>query len=279
PGAFAPDLPQGDLPPMSLAAGRLVRPAELGLIASLGFAEISVRRRLRVAFFSTGDELCSIGSPLREGEVYDSNRYTLFGMLARMGCDVLDLGVVGDDPAALEAAFRRAAESADVVLTSGGVSVGDADFVKQLMQQLGEVLFWKIAMKPGRPMAFGRIREGSRAAWLFGLPGNPVAVMTTFYQFVRDALYTLMGADPVPRVPLLPAVCTAPIRKAPGRTEFQRGILAAEDGRWTVRPTGAQGSGILRSMSDANCFIVLGPEQSGVAAGETVSVQLFDGLV
>lgn len=263
----------------ALAAGRLVRPAELGLIASLGFAEISVKRRLRVAFFSTGDELCSIGSPLREGEVYDSNRYTLFGMLTRMGCDVLDLGVVGDDPAALEAAFRRAAESADVVLTSGGVSVGDADFVKQLMQQLGEVLFWKIAMKPGRPMAFGRIREGSRAAWLFGLPGNPVAVMTTFYQFVRDALYTLMGADPVPRVPLLPAVCTAPIRKAPGRTEFQRGILAAEDGRWVVRPTGAQGSGILRSMSDANCFIVLGPEQSGVAAGETVSVQLFDGLV
>lgn len=263
----------------ALAAGRLVHPAELGLIASLGFAEVSVKRRLRVAFFSTGDELCSIGSPLGEGEVYDSNRYTLFGMLTRMGCDVLDLGVVGDDPAALEAAFRSAAESADVVLTSGGVSVGEADFVKQLMQQLGEVLFWKIAMKPGRPMAFGRIREGSRAAWLFGLPGNPVAVMTTFYQFVRDALYTLMGADPVPRVPLLPAVCTAPIRKAPGRTEFQRGILAAEDGHWVVRPTGAQGSGILRSMSDANCFIVLGPEQSGVAAGETVSVQLFDGLV
>lgn len=263
----------------ALYAGRLIRPAELGLAASLGFAEISVKRRLRVAFFSTGDELCSIGSPLGEGEVYDSNRYTLFGMLSRMGCDVLDLGVVRDDPAALETAFREAAASADVVITSGGVSVGEADFVKQLMQQLGEVLFWKIAMKPGRPMAFGRIREGSNAAWLFGLPGNPVAVMATFYQFVRDALYTLMGANPLPSVPLLSATCAEPLRKAAGRTEFQRGVLAAENGEWVVRPTGAQGSGILRSMSDANCFIILAPEQTSVASGDSVRVQIFDGLV
>ena len=262
----------------ALKAGKRVGPPEIGLIASLGFAEISVRRRLRVAFFSTGDELCPVGSALSDGEVYDSNRYTLFGMLTRMGCEVLDLGIVRDDPAALEAAFRQAAKDADVVLTSGGVSVGEADFVKQLMQQLGEVLFWKIAMKPGRPMAFGRIADGPANAWLFGLPGNPVAVMVTFYQFVRDALYTLMGT-PVPVVPLLPAVCASPLKKAPGRSEFQRGILSQEDGRWLVRATGAQGSGILSSMSDANCFIVLAPDQTRVEAGETVQVQLFEGLM
>jgi molybdopterin molybdotransferase len=263
----------------ALAAGKLVRPAELGLMASLGFAEVTVKRRLRVAFFSTGDELCSIGSPLAEGEVYDSNRYTLFGMLTRLGCEVLDMGVVRDDPALIEAAFRNAAANADVVITSGGVSVGEADFVKQLMAQMGEVLFWKIAMKPGRPMAFGRIGEGQNAAWLFGLPGNPVAVMATFYQFVRDALYKLMGADPIPSVPLLPAICSSPIRKAAGRSEFQRGILSQDNGQWIVRPAGAQGSGVLRSMSEANCFIVLQPEQTNIAPGSVVSVQLFDGLI
>jgi molybdopterin molybdotransferase len=271
----------------ALAAGRLIRPAELGLIASLGCAEVSVYRRLRVAFLSTGDELCSIGTALGDGEVYDSNRYTLFGMLTRMGCEVLDLGVVGDDPVAIEAAFRDAAAAADVVISSGGVSVGEADFVKGLMAQLGEVLFWKIAMKPGRPMAFGRIgarpgghgHESANSAWLFGLPGNPVAVMVTFYQFVRDALYALMGADPLPVVPLLPAVCTVALKKVPGRSEFQRGVLSQSDGRWCVRPAGAQGSGILRSMSDANCFIVLEHDRAGVAAGDLVGVQLFDGLL
>jgi molybdopterin molybdotransferase len=263
----------------ALAAGKLVRPAELGLMASLGFAEVSVKRRLRVAFFSTGDELCSIGSPLAEGEVYDSNRYTLYGMLTRLGCEVLDLGVIRDDPALIEAAFREAAANADVVITSGGVSVGEADFVKQLMSQMGEVLFWKIAMKPGRPMAFGRIGEDPHGAWLFGLPGNPVAVMATFYQFVRDALYKLMGADPIPIVPLLTVTCATALKKFPGRTEFQRGVLVQKDGHWQVHATGAQGSGILRSMSDANCLIVLEQDRGSVAAGETVQVQLFNGLV
>ena len=262
----------------ALAGGRLIGPAELGLIASLGVAEVSVFRRLRVAFFSTGDELCSIGTPLGDGEVYDSNRYTIFAMLTRMGCEVLDLGVVGDRPALLEEAFRQAAAAADVVITSGGVSVGEADFVRDLMATLGEVLFWKIAMKPGRPMAFGRIRgagEGAPGAWLFGLPGNPVAVMVAFLQFVRDALYLLMGADPVPGVPLLPAVSAVALKKSPGRTEYQRGVLA--DGR--VRPAGAQGSGILRSMSDANCLIVLEHGRGNIAVGDPVSVQLFDGLL
>ena len=271
----------------ALVAGRLLRPAEIGLIASLGCAEVSVFRRLRVAFLSTGDELCSIGTPLGEGRVYDSNRYTIFGMLTRMGCEVLDLGVVRDDPATMEAAFREAAAAADVVISSGGVSVGEADFVKGLMAELGEVLFWKIAMKPGRPMAFGRLRvdgeeicgERGGAAWLFGLPGNPVAVMVTFYQFVREALYALMGADPVPVVPLLPALCTGALKKVAGRTEFQRGILSLVDGQWRVRPAAAQGSGVLRSMADANCFIVLEHDRGNVAAGDQVGVQLFDGLV
>jgi molybdopterin molybdotransferase len=263
----------------ALAAGRLIRPAELGLIASLGIGEIGVRRRLRVAIFSTGDEVISIGSTAREGQIYDSNRYTLFGMLTRLGFDVIDIGVVRDDPAALENTFREAASIADAVITSGGVSVGEADFTRAMMGKLGEVLFWKIAMKPGRPMAFGRIGKGDNGAWLFGLPGNPVAVMVTFYQFARPALLRLAGIDPLPAEPLLKAACVTSIRKTTGRTEFLRGVLFIEDGEWKVRTTGAQGSGILSSMTDANCFIVLGPEQGSVAAGDPVAVQILDGIV
>lgn len=267
------DLRQGDT---ALAAGRRIRPAELGLLASLGIGEVSVKRRLRIAFFSTGDELVSIGSPLGEGQLYDSNRYTIFGMLERMGCEVLDMGVVRDDPALLEQAFREAAASADVVITSGGVSVGEADFVKQLLDRLGEVVFWKIAMKPGRPLAYGKIG----GAHFFGLPGNPVSVMVTFYQFVREALLILQGMNPVPPQPLLKALCTSPIRKAPGRTEFQRGILSPDaQGVWTVRVTGEQGSGILKSMSDANCFIVLGEQVGNVEANTLVDVQMLEGVL
>ena len=261
---------------VALARGRLVRPAELGLLASLGIGEVAVYRKLRVAFFSTGDELRSVGTPLGAGEIYDSNRYTLFGMLERMGCEALDMGVVRDDPAALEQAFRDAAANADVVITSGGVSVGEADFVKQLMDKLGEVVFWKIAMKPGRPLAYGKIQ----GAHFFGLPGNPVSVMVTFYQFVRDALLTLQGVAPLPPLPMLKAVCTSGIRKAPGRTEFQRGILSdAGDGTWTVRTTGEQGSGILTSMSSANCFIVLGDHVGNVEPGMPVDVQVLESVL
>jgi molybdopterin molybdotransferase len=258
------------------AAGQPLRPAEIGMIASLGIGELSVYRRLRVAFFSTGDELVSIGRPLAEGEIYDSNRYTIHGMLTRLGCDVIDMGVVRDEPDALEQAFRTAAESADVVVTSGGVSVGEADFVKQLLDKLGEVVFWKIAMKPGRPLAYGRIGQ----AHFFGLPGNPVSVMVTFYQFVRDALLVLMGQRNVVPLPTFKATLTVPIRKAPGRTEFQRGILApSPDGTLAVRTTGDQGSGILSSMSQANCFIVLPTAMGNVAAGDIVDVQPLEGLV
>ncbi len=257
-----------------LRAGQPVRAAELGLIASLGIAELSVKRRLRVAFFCTGDELASIGKPLREGEVYDSNRYTLHGMLQDLGVEIIDMGVVRDDPVLLETAFRKASSSADAIVTTGGVSVGEADFVKQLMAKLGEVLFWKIAMRPGRPMAFGRIG----GAFLFGLPGNPVAVMVAFHQFVRDALLHLSGRTDDFTIPLLRAPCSVPIRKVPGRTEYQRGVLFSEGNTWKVRTTGQQGSGVLRSMSEANCFIVLEHERGRVEAGELVSVQLMDAL-
>jgi molybdopterin molybdotransferase len=258
-----------------LHPGKGLRPAELGLIASLGIGEVTVKRRLRVAFFATGDELASIGSQLKEGEVYDSNRYTLHGMLTRLGVEIADLGVVRDDPRLLEKAFRKACAEADVVITTGGVSVGEADFVKQLMAQLGEVLFWKIAMRPGRPMAFGQIGN----AFLFGLPGNPVAVMVTFYQFVRDALLHLSGRTDDYAIPLLKAVASEPLRKVPGRTEYQRGILFREGNEWKVGTTGQQGSGVLRSMSEANCFIVLEHERGKVSAGELVPVQPFDGLI
>jgi len=257
-------------------AGQRVRPAELGMIASLGIGEVSVYRKLRVAFFSTGDELKSIGSPLGLGEIYDSNRYTLYGMLTRLDCDVVDMGVVPDVPDELERSFAAAAASADVVITSGGVSVGEADYVKALLDKLGEVLFWKIAMKPGRPLAYGRLG----GAHFFGLPGNPVSVMVTFYQFVRDALLILQGQPESAPLPTFKVPVAAPIKKAPGRTEFQRGILSRDDrGDWTVRTTGEQGSGILSSMSRANCFIVLDSDVGNIAAGEMVDVQLLEGLV
>ena len=261
---------------VALKRGSLLRPAEIGLIASLGIGEICVYRKLRVAFFSTGDELRSIGATLGEGQIYDSNRYTIHGMLTRLGCDVIDMGVVRDDPQLLEKAFADAAATADVVITSGGVSVGEADFVKELLEKLGEVVFWKIAMKPGRPLAYGRIGT----AHFFGLPGNPVSVMVTFYQFVRDALLKLSGRDPVPPLPTFKVPCTSNLKKAPGRTEFQRGVLSQDAaGAWSVRVTGEQGSGILRSMAEANCFIILPDSQGNVAAGTTVEVQVMEGVV
>jgi len=263
----------------ALTTGRVLRPADLGLLASLGIAEVPVRRRVRVAFFSTGDELRSLGEILAPGSVYDSNRYTILGMLTRMGCELIDLGLVKDDPALLEATLRQACENADAVITSGGVSVGAADYTKQMMNRLGDMAFWQIGMRPGRPMAFGRISSGDKSAYLFGLPGNPVAVMVTFYFFVRDALLRLMGAAPQP-LPLLRAESLSAIRKKTGRTEYQRGILSqGDDGVWRVRVTGSQGSGILRSMSEANCMIVLSPEHGSVREGDGVNVVVFDGLV
>ncbi len=263
----------------ALAAGRVLRPADLGLAASLGLDRIEVKRRLRVAVFSTGDEVQAPGTPLAPGCIYDSNRFGLIGALQRLGVDVLDLGLVRDDPLALAAAVDRAVAEADAVLTSGGVSMGDADYTKDVLEARGEVGFWKVAMRPGRPFAFGPLRgAGGKSALLFALPGNPVAALVTYYVFVRDALLALAGAQAQP-VPSLRVRSAAAIRKRPGRSEYQRGIVErAADGQWEVRLTGAQGAGILRSLSVANALVVLGPGQGSVAAGDLVEVWLFDGL-
>lgn len=312
--AAGEDLARGAV---ALKAGRRLTPADLGLLASIGTAEVTVHRRVRVAFFSTGDELRSIGEPLDDGAIYDSNRYTLYGMLAALGVEILDMGVVRDARAAVRGAFREAAAVADAIITSGGVSVGEADYVKETLEALGKVSFWQIAMKPGRPLAFGQVgdaiagRRGqgvdgsgdqgapfertgtgdpapefesasprTTGAAFFGLPGNPVAVMVTFYQFVQPALRRMMGEDPVGAPPTFEARSLTRFRKQPGRTEFQRAIAEHDtNGELVVRATGGQGSGILRSMSQANCFVVL-PENGGdVEPGMRVAVQPFFGLM
>jgi len=246
----------------------------MGLAASLGLAELPVRPKLRVAFFSTGDELCSLGHSPRTGQVFDSNRYTLFGMLEKLGVDWHDLGVVKDSPEALEDAFNRATACADVIISSGGVSVGDADFVRGMLDRLGRTVFWKIAIKPGRPFAYGQFEGGKH---FFGLPGNPVAVMVTFHHIVRPALMRLQGRHPLPDPILLHAITLSPLKKMPGRFEFQRGRLSRDEkGTWQVEATGEQGSGMLSSMSLANCFIRL-PESAGkIEAGSLVEVEPFD---
>ncbi|MFN7858043.1 MAG: molybdopterin molybdotransferase MoeA [Acidovorax sp.] len=296
------DLMEGGV---ALARGEVLTPAALGLLASLGLGTITVYRRLRVAYFSTGDEILSLGEAPREGAVYDSNRYTVFGLLTRMGVEVIDLGVVRDEPALLEAAFRDAAARADAIITSGGVSVGEADHTRTMMKKLGDVAFWRIAMRPGRPMAVGRIggtaesaiKSATRArhaspgsyqnnsnlssagAVLFGLPGNPVAVMVTFLAFVRPALLRMMGSTH-PAPPLLRATSAEAMRKKPGRTEYQRGtVTTAPDGSLQVRTTGNQGSGVLSSMVQANGLIVLHHDQGHVAVGDAVDVMVFDGVI
>lgn len=273
------DLMQGSV---ALAQGELLTPAALGLVASLGLPTVTVHRRLRVAYFSTGDEILSLGEAPREGAVYDSNRYTVFGLLTRLGVEVIDLGVVRDEPALLEAAFRQAAQQADAIITSGGVSVGEADHTRTMMKQLGDVAFWRIAMRPGRPMAVGRLASDTpdgRSAVLFGLPGNPVAVMVTFLAFVRPALLRMMGSTHAP-APLMRAISTEALRKKPGRTEYQRGtVRTAPDGSLQVCTTGNQGSGVLSSMVQANGLIVLHHGQGDVAPGDPVDVMVFDGVI
>ena len=289
------DLMQGK---PALQKGELLTPARLGLAASLGLKTLSTWRPLRVAYFSTGNEILSLGEAPREGAVYDSNRYTVFGLLSRLGCQVIDMGVVRDEPELLETAFTEAALQADAIITSGGVSVGEADYTKTMMKKLGDVAFWRIAMRPGRPMAVGRIipaksaacasstgassyekNSNSAGAVMFGLPGNPVAVMVTFLAFVRPALLQMMGARAAP-LPLLKACSLEPIRKKPGRTEYQRGrVSTAPDGSLQVKTTGSQGSGVLRSMAEANGLMVLHHAQGNVAVGDRVDVMMFDGAI
>lgn len=262
------DIATGDI---VLEKGARITPADIGLIASLGLGNVEVTRKLRVAFFSTGDELCAIGEELKDGNIYDSNRYTLFGMLSELNVTIMDMGVIRDDREALQQAFEKAASQADVIITTGGVSVGEADFVKEILQATGSVNFWKVAMKPGRPLAFGKIKD----AYFFGLPGNPVSVMVTFYQFVKPAIRHLMAETKTETV-TIQVPCISKLKKRPGRVEYQRGILERDkNNQWVVRKTGAQGSGILRSMSQANCFIVLPVNSNSVEPGTIVEVQPF----
>ncbi len=258
----------------AVAAGALLEPAHLGVIASVGIGQVRVRRRPRVAFFSTGDELTGVGETLGPGQIYDSNRYSLFGMLERLGVEALDLGVVRDDPDAVAAALRDAAGKADAIVTSGGVSVGEADFVTDALRQHGDFDFWKVAMKPGKPVAFGRIG----GALFFGLPGNPVSVMVTFYQLVRPTLLALAGRPAEPPLTVT-ARCDSRLKKKPGRREFQRGILSREADQWVVSSAGGQGAGVLSSMAAANCFIVLAEDSAGIEPGTAVQVQPFAGFV
>jgi molybdopterin molybdotransferase len=255
--------------------GKRLTPADLGMLASMGHAEVAVFRKVKVAFFSTGDELCSVGQPLGDGQIYDSNRYTLHGMMRRLDVELIDMGIIPDQRTLIEAAFSEAAAKADAVVTTGGVSVGEADFVKETLEKMGHIGFWKIAMKPGRPLAFGQI-EGCQ---FFGLPGNPVSAMVTFYQFVQPAILRMMGIHDVsPQYLRLKTVHA--LKKRPGRLEFQRGIISSNDaGEMQVESTGVQGSGILRSMSIANCFIELALEDTFIEAGEYVKVQPFAGMI
>jgi len=254
-----------------IEAGSVLRPQEIGLMASLGAWQVSVRRRPRVALLSTGDEVAEPGTPRRPGQIYDANRFTLRGSIEQCGGEVIDLGIVPDVRDTLRASLEDAARAADVVVTSGGVSVGVYDLVKDVLQELGAIDFWQVAMQPGRPFAVGRI--GS--ALFFGLPGNPVASLLSFLLFVRPALYKLAG-----RRRLFPETWQAralePMRKKTGRTEYKRGILAFRDGDWEVCTTGPQGSGILSSMVAGNCFVVLEEARGDVKAGERVTVEPFE---
>ena len=258
-----------------LKKGHKVNAADLGVLASLGKAEVKIMRRPRVAFFSTGDELKSIGEPLNEGDIFDSNRYTLFALLKNLDVDIIDLGVISDTQTSIEETLISAAESADFVISSGGVSVGEADFIKPTLNRLGDTHFKKIAMKPGRPLTFGSYHD----AWFFGLPGNPVAVMVTFMQFVQPAI-NYFASGFIKQALTLTALCHQEIKKRPGRTEYIRAIMEqTENGELTVKLTGKQGSGILMSMSLANCFIHLPVESTGVQSGDLVEIIPFKPLI
>ena len=271
---------QADKP--AIQQGRILKASDIGLAASLGIAELGVYQRIKVAILSSGDELCDMSEPLVPGKIYDSNRFSLHACLSQLGFEIIDCGIVRDTPEDLRHAFTLASQKADVIISSGGVSVGEADFTKQIMDELGEVGFWKIAMRPGRPMAFGSLKPISpktSPTVFFGLPGNPVAVMVTFYQFVRNALLQLNGALK-PEIPLVLVQSAEAIRKKSGRTEFQRGVLFRDsEGKLFVKSTGSQGAGILRSMSEANCFMILHHDQGNIAPGDWVDVEIFDGLL
>ena len=259
----------------ALAAGHRLQAAHQGMLASLGFGQLPVYRKPRIAVFSTGDEVCQPGQPLKPNCIYDSNRFTIKSMVKQLGCEVIDLGIIHDSEEALVDALKGAAVQADVVISSGGVSVGDADFIKLALAKVGQINFWRINMRPGRPLAFGQIGD----SLFFGLPGNPVAVMVSFMQFVQPALRKLAGElEWAPT--MLPAVADCHLRSREGRTEFTRGVYhLAADGRLHVTSTGAQGSGMLSSMVKGNCRIVIGEQDELLNPGDTVYIQPFADLL
>jgi molybdopterin molybdotransferase len=258
-----------------LKKGRCIRSSEIGLLASLGLPKVSVYRQIRVAFFSTGDEVVEVGNLLKVGQVYDSNNHTIGAMLERIGAEIVNLRIVSDDKNALKKTLLSIVDEVDVIITSGGVSVGAADFMKEVLKEIGEVLFWKLSIKPGRPLAYGKINQ----THYFGLPGNPVASMVSFYQIVQPQLKVLMGEVDYELPPLFKVKTEKAIHKKPGRMEFQRGILFKNNDEWWVKPTGHQGSAILSSMSQANCFIVMGIHEGSIDSGDTVKVQLMEGFI
>ena len=258
-----------------LKKGRCIRSSEIGLLASLGLPKVSVYRQIRVAFFSTGDEVVEVGNLLKVGQVYDSNNHTIGAMLERIGAEIVNLRIVSDDKNALKETLLSIVDQVDVIITSGGVSVGAADYMKEVLNEIGEVLFWKLSIKPGRPLAYGKINQ----THYFGLPGNPVASMVSFYQIVQLQLKVLMGEVDYELPPLFKVKTDKAIHKKPGRMEFQRGILFRNNDEWWVKPTGHQGSAILSSMSQANCFIVMGIHEGSTDSGDTVKVQLMEGFI
>ena len=259
-----------------LEQGKRLNPLDIGLLASLGVSHVNVFRRIRVAVLSTGDELKPVGQSLQAGELYDSNRQTLLALLSRINVSVIDCGLVADDPNKIRDAFEAAIAQVDVIISSGGVSVGDADYTKKVLKSLGKINFWKVAIKPGKPFAFGSFNKTqNEPCWFFGLPGNPVSAVVTYHQLVLPTLRYLAGEKIEPAL-TLNAITQSPLKKQPGRADYQRGILQEVAGENIVHSTGNQGSGVLSSIACANCYIFLEQESGSVAKGEKVQVIPFD---